>query len=87
MARLKALVERAHANGLWIRFYTLDGASEADLSSHGWFHGYDFGTLEAALIRWKAAIAAHVDYIASDQYEQLAQEIHNSTPTNLAPAK
>jgi hypothetical protein len=87
MARLKALVERAHSNGLWIRFYTLDGASEADLSSHGWFHGYDFGTLEAAQIRWKASIAAHVDYIASDQYEQLAQEIHNSTPTNLAPAK
>ena len=28
MRRLRALVERAHANGLWIRFYTLDGATK-----------------------------------------------------------
>ena len=26
--RLRALTEHAHANGLWIRFYTLDGATE-----------------------------------------------------------
>ena len=30
MDRLRALVERAHANGLWIRFYTLDGATKAE---------------------------------------------------------
>jgi hypothetical protein len=87
MARLRALVERAHSNGLWIRFYTLDGATEAQLSSNGWFHGYDFGTLEAARIRWRAAIAAHVDYIASDQYELLGSEIHNSTPANSKNSK
>jgi len=73
--RLHALVERAHANGLWIRFYTLDGATESELSCHGWFHGYDFGSLQAARVRWQAAIAAGVDYIASDQYELLAKEI------------
>lgn len=69
--RLRALVERAHANGLWIRFYTLDGATKAELSCHGWFHGYNFGTREAAETRWRAAIAARVDYLASDQYEAL----------------
>ncbi|HUH63599.1 MAG TPA: hypothetical protein VLZ50_11395, partial [Terracidiphilus sp.] len=58
--RLEALVERAHANGLWIRFYTLDGATEAELSCHGWFHGYNFGSLAAARARWRAAVAAHV---------------------------
>jgi hypothetical protein len=75
MERLRALVERAHANGLWIRFYTLDGATEAELSCRGWFHGYNFGSLEAARTRWRAAIVAHVDYLASDQYELLGSEI------------
>lgn len=75
MARLRSLVARAHANGLWIRFYTLDGATEKELSCNGWFRSYDFGSLEAARIRWRAARAAGVDYIASDQYELLAQEL------------
>ena len=76
MNRLRALVERAHANGLWIRFYTLDGATKAQLSCNGWFHDYNFGSLDKARVRWRAAIAAHVDYLASDQYEEVAQEIH-----------
>jgi hypothetical protein len=75
MNRLRALVERAHSNGLWIRFYTLDGATEQELSCRGWFRSYNFGSLDAARIRWRAAISAHVDYIASDQYEQLANEV------------
>jgi hypothetical protein len=79
MARLRALVEQAHRNGLWIRFYTLDGATKEELSCHGWFHDYNFGSLDAARVRWRAAIAAHVDYVASDQYELLGSEIH--TPT------
>lgn len=78
MDRLKALVEQAHRNGLWIRFYTLDGATEQELSCHGWFHNYNFGSIEAARTRWRAAIAAHVDYIASDQYELLANEVAHS---------
>ena len=73
--RLKALIDRAHANGLWIRFYTLDGATEKELSCNGWFHGYNFGSLDAARKRWRAAIAAHADYVASDQYELLGSEV------------
>ena len=80
--RLRGLVERAHANGLWIRFYTLDGAAEDELSCHGWFHSYNFGTITAARARWQAAIHAGVDYIASDQYELLSSEIHESTPAS-----
>jgi hypothetical protein len=75
MDRLRALVGRAHANGLWIRFYTLDGATKAQLSCNGWFHDYNFGSLDTVRVRWRAAIAAHVDYLASDQYELVAQEI------------
>jgi len=78
MNRLRALVDRAHANGLWIRFYTLDGATEAELSCHGWFHGYNFGSLDAARMRWRAAIAAHADYLASDQYELVGKEVRSA---------
>lgn len=79
MDRLRALVDRAHANGLWIRFYTLDGATTKELSCNGWFRGYNFGSLDAARTRWDAAIAAHVDYIASDQYELLQQEVQTAS--------
>jgi hypothetical protein len=78
MDRLRALVERAHDNGLWIRFYTLDGATKAELSSNGWFHDYNFGSLDKAKVRWHAAIAAHVDYLASDQYELVAREVRQA---------
>ena len=78
MDRLRTLVERAHANGLWIRFYTLDGATKAQLSCNGWFHNYNFGSLDTARMRWRAAMAAHVDYLASDQYELVAQEIRQA---------
>jgi hypothetical protein len=85
--RLRALVERAHANGLWIRFYTLDGAVTEELSCHGWFRGYNFGSLDAARARWRAAIAAHVDYLASDQYELLGAEIRQSGVAHAGPGQ
>lgn len=77
MTRLNALVSRAHANGLWIRFYTLDGATTKELSSNGWFKSYNFGSIDNARIRWRAAKTAHVDYIASDQYELLSEELRH----------
>jgi hypothetical protein len=70
--RLRALVEHAHEHGLFIRFYTLDGATKEELSCNGWFASYNFGSLDAAQQRWQAAARAGVDYIASDQYEKLA---------------
>lgn len=69
--RLRSLVEHAHRQGLWIRFYTLDGSPAEALSANGWFAGYDFGSLAAAEQRWRAAITDRVDYLASDQYEQV----------------
>jgi hypothetical protein len=66
-ARLRALVARAHARQLWIRFYTLNG-DEARPAG-----GYNFGSAAAVLDRWKAAIDAKVDFLATDQYEQFAR--------------
>jgi hypothetical protein len=70
MQRLRALVNHAHNLGFWIRFYTLDGFAPAD--DLGWGAGYNFGSREAAAARWKAALDAGVNLIATDQYEALA---------------
>jgi hypothetical protein len=80
-ARLKALVDRAHSLGLWIRFYTLDGFADAD--NKGWTLSYNFGSVSAARARWQAAADAGVDFIASDQYELLGATLkqHASAAT------
>jgi hypothetical protein len=68
--RLHALVDHAHRLGFWIRFYTLDGFAPKD--NRGWDAGYNFGSHGAAELRWKAALAAGVNLIATDQYEDLS---------------
>lgn len=70
-ARLNTIVKRAHAQGLWVRFYTLNGHPPA--ASQGWTDGYNFGSPTAVRARWQAAIDAGVDFIATDQYEGLAE--------------
>jgi hypothetical protein len=69
-ARLRALVDHAHKQGFWIRFYTIDGFGPGE--DKGWGQGYNFGSRAAALVRWQAAIAAGVNLIATDQFEDLA---------------
>ena len=70
VTRLKSLVDYAHNAGFLIRFYTLDGFTAAE--DRGWDKSYNFGSREAVVARWKAAIEAGVDFIATDQYEGLA---------------
>ena len=67
-ARLDALVTRAHAQNLWIRFYTLDGFLNGD--GDGLTKAYNFGSDTAVKLRWRAAIEAGVDFIATDHYER-----------------
>jgi hypothetical protein len=67
--RLQRLVDDAHAHGLWIRLYTLNGHQGP---REGWTNSYNFGSLAAAQVRWRAAAAAGVDFIATDQYAELA---------------
>ena len=66
--RLASVVDYAHQQGLLVRFYTLNGHA-AD-ASRGWTASYNFGSLDAVRARWRAAIDAHVDLIATDQYEE-----------------
>jgi glycerophosphoryl diester phosphodiesterase len=68
--RLESVVNHAHRQGLLIRFYTLNGHDAA--ANRGWTASYNFGSLDAARLRWRAAIAARADLIATDQYEELA---------------
>jgi hypothetical protein len=73
--RLEALVARAHGLGLWIRFYTLNGHAA---NGEGWGDGYNFGALNRVKPRWEAAIAAGVDFIATDQYEAFGEQLRRT---------
>ena len=69
-SRLAAIVTDAHAHGLWIRFYTLN---VIDDEREGWTSSYNFGSLGAVSRRWRAAVDAKVDFIATDQYADFAR--------------
>jgi hypothetical protein len=75
--RLRALVDYAHSLGYWVRFYTLDGfAPDQD---QGWGNGYNFGSKQAVTLRWKASIAAGVNFVATDQYEDLSRYMQQNS--------
>jgi hypothetical protein len=71
--RLRTLVQHAHEAGLWIRLWTLNGHPEGEEKTSGWSTGYNFGSIEAARVRWRAAIAAGADFVATDQYETFSE--------------
>jgi hypothetical protein len=71
--RLRTLVDYAHQQGYWIRFYTLDGFDATQ--DRGWDESYNFGSMQRVAPRWRAAIAAGVDFIATDQYEALSHDL------------
>jgi hypothetical protein len=73
-ARLRNIVDYAHRQGLLVRFYTLNGHDA--IQNRGWSAGYNFGSLTNVRPRWRAAINAGVDLIATDQYEELAAVIN-----------
>ncbi len=70
-ARLKTFVDYAHKMGYWVRFYTLNGVGTEGVLN-GWSPEYNFGSLDAVKVRWKAAKETGVDFIATDQYEEFA---------------
>jgi hypothetical protein len=82
--RLQALVNHAHDLGYWIRFYTLDGFAPSE--DRGWGNYYNYGSRQAVIPRWKAAIAAGVNFVASDQYEDLAEYMKQNSQ-NLRPGE
>lgn len=74
--RLKTLIAYAHRLGYCLRFYTLNGHSLEDGKKNGWDPNYNFGSLEAVQKRWAAALADGLDFIATDQVEDLAAAMH-----------
>jgi hypothetical protein len=74
--RLKKFAEYGHRMGYFVGFYCLDGYSED--ANQGWDKDYNFGSREAVLPRWKAAVRAHADFISTDHYEDLAKVIRAS---------
>jgi hypothetical protein len=78
-ARLRALVRYAHEAGLWIRLWTLNGHAPGEGNGSGWTASYNVGSLEAVELRWRAAIAARADFIATDQYEAFASVLKATT--------
>jgi hypothetical protein len=78
--RLRAIVSRAHTMGLWVRFYTLNGHPPGLGATQGWTESYNFGSLEAARQRMRAARDAGVEFIASDQYEELGTIVPAQPP-------
>ena len=77
--RLRALVRNAHEAGLWIRLWTLNGHVPGEETGSGWTTSYNVGSLEAVEQRWRAAIAAKADFIATDQYEAFAAVLNKTT--------
>ncbi|MDP9158619.1 MAG: hypothetical protein M3O09_00100 [Acidobacteriota bacterium] len=83
--RLRQLVAFSHARGLWIRFYTLNGLRDRELKKNGWDKDYNFGSKEKVLLRWTAAIDAGVDFLATDQYEDVAELIRSHRSAETVP--
>jgi hypothetical protein len=77
--RLESIVNYAHQQRLLVRFYTLNGHTAG--GGKGWSAGYNFGSLDAVRLRWRAAISAKVDLIATDQYEDLAAQLRTAAPS------
>ena len=67
--------------GLWVRFYTLNGHSAAE--NKGWTASYNFGSIAAVRERMAAARDAGVEFIASDQYEELGAVLSQGRRTYI----
>jgi hypothetical protein len=69
--RLRLLVDYSHRLGYAMRFYTLNGHTPEAGKENGWDPNYNFASSAAVEKRWRAALAAGVDFIATDQVEAL----------------
>jgi hypothetical protein len=68
--RLKAMASQAHKSGYLVGFYHMNG--HAPDAGQGWEDASNFGSLEKGKLRWNACIKAGVDFISTDQYEEVA---------------
>ena len=74
--RLKKFVDYGHSLGYFVGVFSISGWTQAE--DQGWDKDYNFGSRDAAKIRWQAAAKAHADFISTDHYEELSGTIHSS---------
>lgn len=67
--RISALATLAHRRGFRVRLYSLNGHTGAIGGS------YRFADDEAARIRWTAAAEAGIDWVAGDEYREMADTL------------
>jgi murein DD-endopeptidase MepM/ murein hydrolase activator NlpD len=77
-ARLRSLVDLAHRQGYRLRVYCLNGHTGPRLG------GYRFASDAEAKVRWLAAAKAGVDWVASDEYAEIAAALR---PEPASPAR
>jgi hypothetical protein len=77
-ARLSSLIALAHRRGFRVRVYCLNGHSGPLNSS------YRFADDNTAKVRWLAAAAAGVDWIAGDEYKELVDALR-AKPKSARP--
>ncbi len=73
-ARLAKWVEYGHSMGYFVGVYSVSGWTQEE--NQGWDKDYNFGSRDAAKLRWDGAIRAHADFISTDHYEELGAAIH-----------
>ena len=69
MDRLSGLMALAHRRGFRVRFYCLNGHSGIPGGN------YRFADDDAARVRWLAAAAAGVDWVAGDEYKEMVDAL------------
>jgi hypothetical protein len=74
-ARLKQFVDHGHRLGYLVSFYEVNGFNDGE--NQGWTAEYNFGSKEASRVRLNALVKAHADFIATDQYEDVAKTIRS----------
>ncbi len=73
-ARLETIVNLAREKGYWTRAWTLNATTTM------WGTGRNFGSRAALLQRWRAARAAGLDCIATDEYELAGRFMASERP-------
>jgi glycerophosphoryl diester phosphodiesterase len=75
---IRTLVKRAHDANLFVRMWTVNGHTPGSEAESRWSAGYTVGGFDAALTRWRAAIHAGVDFVATHQYEAFVSVLGSS---------
>lgn len=76
-ARLKEVVDYGHKMGYFVAFKCRTGFKAGTVDKLGWEEEFNFGSLESATIRWKATAKVGADFIATDQFEDVANVVRS----------